>query len=111
MPLSSGKLNNLVTIERRISAIDSSGDQSVEWTYVTTVWACITDLSSAEILYAQQIQSKVTSRVIIRYRNDVDATCRLQSNGVFYNVLGVIGDPVTGREFLTLQVSAGTNEG
>jgi SPP1 family predicted phage head-tail adaptor len=108
---SSRKFRHLVTVESQVDVIDSNGDHSREWEYVTTIWAEIKPLSGRELLLAQQFQSQVSTNIETRYRSDIDATCRLKHNGTTYNALAVIRDPQSGLEWMTLPCSSGTNDG
>jgi SPP1 family predicted phage head-tail adaptor len=81
------------------------------WTDVATVWASIEALSAREFIAAQAAQSEITARVVMRYRPGVEATMRLKHGADAYNIHGVLPDPDSGREWLTLPVSRGVNDG
>ena len=108
---SSRKFRHRVVVYSQVELIDSNGDHSKEWQYVTTIWATVQPLSGRELLLAQQVQSNVTANVVTRYRDDINATCRLEHNGTIYNILAVIRDPQSGLEWMTLQCATGTNDG
>lgn len=105
------RLRHRISIEQQISETDSSGAVETFWEYVTTVWAAIEPISGREMLLAEQVQSGVNTRIIVRYRNEIDASMRAKHNGVIYNIEAVISDPDSGREYLTLQCSTGLNDG
>ena len=108
---SSRKFRHRVYFERQVEIVDSNGDHSREWEYITTQWCEIKPLSGRELLLAQQVQSSVSTNIVTRYRDDLDAKCRGTHNGVVYSILAVIRDPQSGIEWMTLQCSAGTNDG
>lgn len=68
-------------------------------------------MNSRELLAAQAIQCKSTKRVIVRYRPGIDPSMRILHRDQVYNIDGIIEDPDSGREFLTLPVTEGVNDG
>lgn len=114
--MQAGKLRHRVTIQKNTPVKDyDSGDWVDNWSDVATVWAAIEPLSAREFIAAQSTQSKVTARIVIRYRPGIDSSMRLlhsvQGNTTIYNIEGVLPDPNSGREYLTLPVSTGVNNG
>lgn len=73
--------------------------------------AAIEPLSAREFIAAQASQSEVTARITIRYRPGISAAMRILHGDQIYNIHGVLPDPRSGREYLTLPVSTGVNEG
>ncbi|HDG7399279.1 phage head closure protein, partial [Klebsiella pneumoniae] len=53
----------------------------------------------------------VTTRITIRYREGVTRKHRILFRGRIYNIEGVLPDPRSGREYLTLPCSEGANDG
>ena len=120
MALEAGKLRYRVRIDRydyvRDSAGEivqdpSTGETARQWLQVATVWAAIEPLSVREFITSQSMQSQVTARATIRYRADVDATCRLIHRGKFYNIAGVLADKESGLEYMTLPLTQRTSDG
>ncbi len=109
--IAAGRLRHVVSIERQVEIIDSNGDHSREWEYVTSLRAEVKDLSGRELLLAQQVQSSVSTDIVTRFNASVDATCRIKHNGVVYNVTAVIHDANSGREFMVLRCERGLNDG
>lgn len=109
MMLSAGKLRHRVDIERATQIQDSSGAMEDFWEVVATVWCEIAPMSAKEFIAAQTEVSKITTRVIIRYRDDIDPSCRLyhSAKAQYYNVEGVLADKESGLEYLTLMCSEG----
>lgn len=107
-----GKLRHRITLQRPgLSQDPVSGEMLPGWQDVATVWASIEPLSAREFISAQAGQSEVTARIVIRHRADVDATLRALHRGKVYNIHGVLADPKSGMEYLTLPVSEGVNDG
>lgn len=107
-----GKLRHRITIQKPGRARDPvTGGWIDGWTEVARPWASIEPLSAREFIAAQASQSAVTARIVIRYRPDIDATMRILYRGRVYNIHGVLADPKSGLEYLTLPVSEGVNDG
>jgi SPP1 family predicted phage head-tail adaptor len=109
--LAAGRLRHRIRIDEQIVHVNSSGEQDVAWEEVTTLWAAIEPLSARESLLAEQVQSKVNARITIRARDDIRASMRAVHGSTVYNIEGVIRDPDSGLEWITLPCSAGVNDG
>jgi len=110
--LNAGRLRHRLVIQRRVETQNSStGYMTVTWQDVATVWAAIEPLSVKELLSAQIEDSKITSKVIIRYRSDIalDNTYRLYHahKNTYYNIEGFLTDKESGLEYWTIPVSSG----
>lgn len=108
-----GKLRHRIRIERPGYTQDPiTGEIRHEWELVADkVPAAIEPLSAREFIAAQAAQSEVTARIVIRRRDDIDATMRIIHRGRIYNIHGVLPDPKSGLEYLTLPCSEGVNDG
>lgn len=125
MSLDAGKLRHRVRLERLDYLLDSNGnavqdpatgETPREWQEVATVWAEIAPISGREFIMSQAIQSQVTARLTIRYRDDVDASMRAVHvrkgrPDVVYNIKATLADVESGLEYLTLPCSTGTGNG
>jgi SPP1 family predicted phage head-tail adaptor len=115
--MDAGKLRHRVALQYQAQSQDAdTGEITVSWQTLATVWAAIEPLSTREFIQSQAVQSEVTTRITIRKRNDVTAACRAvhMVNGVagkVYNILGALADPVSGLEYQTLPCSEGVNQG
>jgi len=107
-----GRLRHRVKIQQPTTAQDpNTGEQVPGWSDVATVWASVDPFSVREFVDAGAEQSSVSSRVLMRYRSDVTAAMRLSWRGKVYNIHGVLPDPDSGLEWLTLPVSQGVDDG
>lgn len=107
-----GKLRHRVTIQKPGRTQDPvTGEIKNGWTDVATVWASVEPLSVKEFIAAESGQSEVTTRITIRYRQGITAKMRAVYRGANYNIKGVLADPKSGREYLTLPCSEGVNDG
>lgn len=112
MALSAGRLRHRIRIERPGYEQDSvTGEMVLSWELVAEkVPAAIEPLSAREFIAAQAVQSQVTTRIVIR-RREIDASMRIVHRGKIYNIHGVLADPKSGLEYLTLPCSEGVNDG
>lgn len=125
MSIEAGTLRHRVRIEKFDYLRDSNGDVIQDpvtgetkraWAPVDTVWAAIEPLSAREFIQSQAFQSQVTTRIVIRYMDGIDASMRavherLGRPDVVYNIHGVLPDKESGLEYLTLPASQGVNDG
>ena len=123
MSIEAGRLRHRVRIEQLTYVLDSHGDQyqdpetgesRSEWVEVATVWAAIEPLSAREFIAAQSTQSQITARIIIRYRDGLDASMRLVHvrtgrPDVVYNPAAFLPDVDSGLEYLTAPCSTGVS--
>jgi len=68
------RLNKRVTIQRLEKAPDEYGQPIDIWVDVATVWAAIEPLRGREYFAAMSEHAEVTTRIRIRYREDIDRT-------------------------------------
>jgi SPP1 family predicted phage head-tail adaptor len=109
--VAAGRLRHRVRIDQQVVHANSFGEQDVAWEAVATVWAAIEPVSGRELLLADQVQSKVNTRIIIRARSSILASMRAVHGSTVYNIEAIIGDPDSGQEWMTLQCSSGVSNG
>lgn len=109
MAIAAGRLRHRVRIEQRTLSQNELGEVLEDWQEVATVWAAIEPLSGRELIAAQQVNSKVTARLVIRYRSDLLPEMRLvhhkQGQDVIYNPAAFLEDKDSGLEYLTIPCS------
>lgn len=113
MALAAGRLRHRVDIQQRAEAQDpDTGDIVYDWTpFAASVPAAIEPLSARELVAAAAVQSKVTTRILIRGRAGITAKMRIIHKSAVYNIEGDIPDADSGLEYLTLPCSRGANLG
>lgn len=125
MSIEAGRLRHSIRIERYDYLRDENGEviqdprtgeTAQQWLEVATVWAAIEPLSAREFIQSAATQSAVTTRIVIRHRDDVDTSMRLVHvrigrPDVIYNIHGVLADVESGLEYQTLPCSQGVGEG
>lgn len=111
MSLDAGKLRHRVVLQERLTEQDTdTGDMEETWSTVATIWAAVEPMSARELLAADAVQSKLTTRIVIRTR-EVDYSMRIVYRGKNYNIEGVVPDKESGLEYITLMCSEGVTAG
>jgi SPP1 family predicted phage head-tail adaptor len=125
MSLEAGALRHRVRIEEYVELLDSNGETIQddttgevvrEWQEVATVWAAIEPVSAREFVQSQAMQSQISARTVMRYRDGLHAAMRLVHlrtgrPDVIYNPHAFLADKDSGLEYLTIPCSTGTGEG
>lgn len=111
MQITASQLRHKVALQAQETTRSEFGDVITEWVDQASVWAHVAPQSGREYFAAQQVQSEVSTRITIRYRDDVDATCRIKYRGKTYNIEAVLPDDGSGRDHLTLMCAEGANDG
>ena len=110
--MQAGKLNKRVSLQRPARVQDpQTGAMTDGWLEVRKQWASIEPLSANAFIAAQAVQSKVSVRIVLRYRDDIASAWRVVHKGRVYNIEGVLPDDKSGLEYLTLPCSQGVNDG
>lgn len=104
-----GLLDQRVTLQSRSEAADAMGQATITWVDIATVWAQVQALRGREFFAAAQVQAEHTLKVRIRYRADVNETCRLVWQGNHHDITGVI--PVGRKEMLEIMCVQGVKDG
>ena len=108
-----GRLRHRVSIEALVIGLDTDGAAEEEWVdrFDRLLPAEIVALSGRELIAAQAVQSKVTTRIRIRYRAGVAPAMRVVHRDTFYNIEAIVPDPDSGRRYMTLHCASGVNVG
>jgi len=106
------RLRHRLTLQQEVQTSDGAGGYSKSWENVVEVWAEILPLASGgahlgrEILMAGEIQSEVTHRVLLRYREGVTAAMRLLYGERIFNIR-FVANPEENNDVLSLLVHEG----
>lgn len=87
------------------SEVDEIGQPIEAWTPYAAVWAAVEPLNGREFIAAQAVQSEITIRVRLRYRQEVLPADRVGHDGKFYDITAVI-NPKSGNVELVLMCEA-----
>lgn len=112
-PVRAGKLRHRIAIEQIVTSLDSDGATVEDWlpVFERPIPAEIVASSGREFLAAQATQSKIASRIKVRYRPEIQANMRAVHRGTVYNIEAVLPDMDSGIRWLTLMCSSGVDEG
>jgi SPP1 family predicted phage head-tail adaptor len=94
-----GRLNHRVTIQALSGTRNAMGEVERTFTPLATVWGAVEPLRGEELTTAQKISASITTRVVMRYRTDVNAKCRIVNGAKTYGIEAVI-NPEDGRREL-----------
>lgn len=117
LTFNAGRLRHRVDLQRRVETQNqTTGEVTYTWeTFAANVACEVSPLSVKEFIASAALQSEVDTKIILRYRTDVVAKSRaLQTvDGIVtaYNIAGVLRDPKTGLEWMTLPCQSGVNDG
>lgn len=106
------RLRHRIDLQIKSTTVDSNyGGETDSWSNLaTSVAAEILPLSGREFVAAQAIQSGVTSKVTIRYRNGLTAAMRIVHGSDIYDIKAVLPDPTLSRH-ITFLCEVGVNNG
>lgn len=101
--LKAARFKERVTIQQMTTTPDGGGGVNETWGALAEVWAAVEPLNGAERWKAEQLQSLITHRVVIRYRPDITVQMRMR---LLYGarILEITGitDPEERHEYLEL---------
>lgn len=104
--MQAGRLRHRVTVQRSTDSIDQYGDQTPTWASLGTVWASVEPLSGREYFAAAQMQSEVSTRIVIRPISGVTLTPkdRVKFGSRYFDIQSVINRDERNRELQLLCV-------
>jgi SPP1 family predicted phage head-tail adaptor len=79
-----GQLRHQIQIYAPVDAIDSFGDDELQYQLMATVWGSIEPLSGRDLWYANQIRADATNKITLRYTSQISSAHRLVWNGRVY---------------------------
>ncbi len=85
-----GRLNYRVKLQAIVPTTDAEGFTVESWQDVATVWAHVAPLLGREALQASQLEEKITHRVTMRYRGDLNNRMRLTFQGRIFQVQSIL---------------------
>jgi len=90
MNVRAGKLRHRVTIRESTETRGDTGQITLTWSDLRTVWASVEPLRAQELLVAQQTEAQVTHRVRMRYWSDVTPQKQLVHDGRTFQIASVL---------------------
>lgn len=115
MSLSAKVLRHRISIEAQGYTQDqNTGEMVNSWTaFASEIAAGIAPVSARELLTSAAEMPGADTRITIRYRSGVTTAMRVKhlASGALYDIQGVLPDPDSGLEWLTLVCKSGLNDG
>ena len=109
--LKSRRLRHRIAIQRSIEVQDpDTGEVTAGWFPYANRWAEYVPSSVREFIAAAANQSEVKGRFVVRYDALIEPRMRVLYRGKAHAVLGVMEDPDSGLEYMTLAVSEGVED-
>lgn len=85
-----GKLRHRITIEQPTAgSADVYGERDDSWSEFAERWASVEPLTGREFFAAQQVQSAVTHKVILRHLEGVTEQMRIKHDSRYLYVISV----------------------
>lgn len=108
--MKAGDLRHPVSLQRPVRTVNEKGRPVTVWEEIAAVHAAVSDVSGREFYAAHAVQAEDVVTFTIRWRDDVDASCRLVRQGAAYNILEVnhLGYM---RDYIRLRCRLVTGEG
>jgi len=104
-----GALDQRVTFQAKTFADDGGGGSTATWANVPsvpTVWAAAEAMRSIESITEGRVNASGLYSFTVRYRTDIDETCRILWNSEAFNIVDVKRS--SGRElYLVIQAERG----
>ena len=88
--IEAGKLRQSVVLQKRIEVRDRQGGVTESWLTLGHRWASITPLSGRELLNAEQLETDITHRVVMRWEEKITNKHRLFMDGRIFNFQSVL---------------------
>ena len=88
----SSTLRYRLTLQQQVKTPDGMGGFAKSWADIADVWAEIKPAGGTEKFFGAQLQSSVTHRITIRYRDDVSPGQRLLFDKRIFNIRYVHAD-------------------
>lgn len=87
--MQAGKKDRQIILKSCSETKDGFGGITETYTAVQTVWASVKDLRGNQFFAAQQMNSAITTKFTIAYRDDIGACWRIEFKGREYDIIGI----------------------
>lgn len=84
-----GRLDRKITLRQRTVTRGDAGGQIEGYSDVATIYAEKLDVAGREYFAAQQVNSEITTKFRIRFREDIRPTWRIRFEGKDYNIASI----------------------
>jgi SPP1 family predicted phage head-tail adaptor len=83
---SCSRLRQRLTLQEEIEIPDGAGGFTRSWQDIADLWAEIIPFTGREKLFAGQLQSQISHRILLRYRSGITAGQRLVFENRAFNI-------------------------
>ena len=94
------KFRHRLTLQSKTVTRNAYGEEVITWTNEKTVWGSIEPLSGREYFQAQQVQSKVTHKVSIRYYTGLRTDWRILFGSRIFDIVSALNIEERNREMV-----------
>lgn len=100
-----GRLKHRITIQGPSSSINAQGGKIKGWSDIETVWASVEPLTGREFFENHQMESEISTRIIIRYRGGLNTHMRVKFGNKYYKIVSIINpqEKNEGLELMALE--------
>lgn len=112
--IDAGALDQRVTIDAPTVSRGASGQESITWAPLATVWARVIPTTARERMNANQVLANIDARIHVRYSSEIagiGAKHRIRHGAVVYNVSGPPANLDSRKVLLEILCRTGDNEG
>lgn len=89
--MQAGRLRYRLRFEKPVRIRDESGEVIVDqWVEAFTVWGAVEPLTGREYLASAEFRPGVSTRIRVRWRDDIDASLRILHAGIVYDIQAVL---------------------
>lgn len=88
--MQAGELDRRIAIERPTITQQDYGEPLKQYTAVAEVWAKVVPGAAQETFNGDQVLAVAAAEFWIRYRADIDCTCRIHYANRYYDIRAVI---------------------
>lgn len=102
-----GGLRHRIELQKRTQTADGVGGMTTTWTRKHYARAAIWPEKAGEVVEAGRLEHRITHRIRIRHRSDVDASMRVKFGERYFDIVSIINREERNRE-LDLMAVEGT---
>lgn len=88
--MKAGLLRDIIDLEQRVVTRNAIGDEVVTWSLVQQVYASIQPIRGREFLSLREMQSDITTRIVIRYLAGVETAMRFKVGDQAYQIDSIV---------------------
>ena len=110
------RLRHRLTLQQKVDTADGAGGYTKTWSDIVDLWAEIIPMTGADsalnkgggkkILFGGQVQSEISHKILLRYRDGVTAAMRLVYEDRIFNIR-YVADTQESRETLVILAQEG----